>query len=175
MVSDSSAAAGEAPFAARSERFTATSFQPTLAAGSELRKCTCSAIVSWVTTIRPSTATSSSNPRASGEVAIRRSRSITSRSRMPTPPASRRGEQEPSADARFLCDGIEQAVDETAFALVVKGVGAADIFGDDGADRHVRTSDQLIGSGAEDGSHRTVEALEGPALGQPGADQRIDL
>ena len=53
IVSDSSAPAGVAPFAARSERFTATSFQPTLAGGSVGRKCTPSAMLSWVTT-RPS-------------------------------------------------------------------------------------------------------------------------
>ena len=44
MVSDSSAAAGVAPLAARSDRFTATSFHPTLAGGSELRKWTPSAM-----------------------------------------------------------------------------------------------------------------------------------
>ena len=53
MVSDSSAPAGVAPLAARSDRLTATSFQPTLAGGSAGRKWTPSAMLSWVMT-RPS-------------------------------------------------------------------------------------------------------------------------
>ena len=159
-VSDSSAPAGVAPFAARSDRFTATSFQPTLAGGSAVRKCTPSAMLSWVTTRPSRTATSSSSPRASGAVAMRRSRSMTlATSRIASRPSR--------AARRFLRDGVEQAVDEAALALVVEGVRDIDIFGDDRADRHVGAGDQLIGAGAKDRAHRPVEPLEASSL-RPG-------
>ena len=53
---------------------------PTEAGGSLPRKCTPSAIMSWVRTRSPITATSSSSPRAAGSVAIRRSCSINASS-----------------------------------------------------------------------------------------------
>ena len=75
----------------------------------------------------------------------------------------------------LLGDGVEQAVDEAALALVVKGLGDVDIFGDDGGDRDVGAGDQLIGAGAQDRAHRPVEPRERPALGEPAGDQRVDL
>ena len=60
----------------------------------------------------------------------------------------------------FLRDRVQQAVHEAALALVVKGVGDVDIFGDDRADRHVGAGEQLIGAGAKDRAHRPVEPLE---------------
>src|SRR5918998_2084142 len=166
IASDSSAAAGSAPLAARSDRLTVTSFHPTLAAGSAGRKCTPSAMLSWVSTSPSNSATSSASPRAAGSVANLRSRSITCASFIAL---TRRGGSRPFGD------GVAQAVDETAFALVVEGVGDIDIFGDYRADRHVGAGEQFIGAGAQDGAHRAVEALEAPALGEPGADRRVDL
>src|SRR5438045_745525 len=72
-------------------------------------------------------------------------------------------------------DGVEQAVDEAAFALVVKGVRDIDIFGDHRAERNVGAGNELIRSGAKDREHRAVEPVEGPTLREPLADQRIDL
>src|SRR3954469_17525402 len=124
-----------------------------------------SAMLSWVITSPSSTATSSSRPRASGAVAMRLKRAITSASRI----SFRAG------GARVLGDRVEQPVDEPAFAFVVKGVGDVDIFGDDRADRHIGPSHQLIGAGAKDRSHRPVEPLQAPALREPSADERVDL
>src|SRR5438067_9358582 len=165
MVSDSSAPAGVAPLAARSERFTVTSFQPTLAGGSCGRKWTPSAIVSWVITNPSSTATSSSRPRASGAVAIRRRRAITSDSRIRL--CSRR--------ASSSCNGVQEPVDEAALALVVKAGGARDIFRNNRRNRNMGPGDQLVGPGAEARAHRPVEPLQGPALGETVADQLVDL
>src|SRR5438270_6635211 len=165
MLSDSKAPAGVAPLAARSERLTVTSFQPTLAGGSSGRKWTPSAMLSWVSTSPSSTATSSSSPRAAGAVAIRRRRSMTSDSRIIL--CSRR--------ASTFGNGVEQSVYETALALVVKSVGDVDIFGDDRTDRHVGARDQLIGAGAQDRAHRPVEPLQSPAFGQAVADQNFDF
>src|SRR3954469_10918521 len=124
-----------------------------------------SAMLSWVITSPSSTATSSSRPRASGAVAMRLRRAITSASRI-------------SFRAGWPCvlgDRVEQPVDEAAFAFVVKGVGDVDIFGDDRTDRDVGPRDQLISAGAKDRAHRPVEPLEAPALREPRADQRVDL
>src|SRR5438270_6181097 len=165
MLSDSKAPAGVAPFAARSERFTVTSFQPTLAGGSWGRKCTPSAMLSWVSTSPSSTATSSSRPRASGPVAIRRRRSMTSASRMGS---SLRG-------SRLFRNGVEESVDEAALALVEEGVGDIDIFGDHRADRDVRAGDQFIDADAKDRAHWPVQPFEAPTLGKPSADQAVDF
>src|SRR5437764_5252539 len=165
MLSESKAPAGVAPFAARSDRFTVTSFHPTLAGGSWGRKCTPSAMLSWVSTSPSSTATSSSRPRAAGAVAMRRRRSMTSASRMGS---SLRG-------SRLFRNRIEQPVYESALALVEEGVGDIDIFGDHRADWDVRARDQFVGAGAQDRAHRTVEPFEAPALGKASADQAVDL
>src|SRR5687767_11831865 len=163
IVSDRTAAAGVAPLPARSDRFTATSFQPTLPAGSPGRKCTPSAMLSWVITSPSNSAASSASPRAAGSVANRRSRSIAS--------ASFIASQSPGGGGpRFLGDGVEQAVDEAALALVVKGVGDVDIFRDHRADRHVVAGDQLVRAGAEDRAHRPVEPFDAPARRKPGRD-----
>src|SRR3954454_14767807 len=137
IVSARSAPAGVAPLAARSDRFTATSFQPTLAGGSSGRKWTPSAILSWVSTSPSSNAASSSNPRAAGAVAIFRQRSMICSSRM----------RLDLRRADTLGNRVEQAVDEAALALVVKGVGDVDIFGDDRRQGHVGPGNQLIGAG----------------------------
>src|SRR6185312_13471479 len=162
--SDNSAPAGLAPFAARSERLTATSFHPTLAGGSLERKCTPSAMLSWVITRPSRKATSSRRPRASGAVAIRRSRSMMSRSRIS-------GARRPG----LFGDRVQEAVHKAALALVVEGVGDVDIFGNDRGYRHVWPRDQFVGAGAENRAHRPVEPLESPALRQSAADQPVDL
>src|SRR3954454_5400467 len=140
IVSARRAPAGAAPFAARSDKFTATSFQPTLAGGSPGRKCTPSAMLSWVKTKPSSSAASSSRPRAAGAVAIFRKRSMICSSRIGS---DRRR-------AHTLGYRVEQPVDEAAFALVEKGVGDIDIFRNYRTNRNIRSRDQLIGSSAKD-------------------------
>src|SRR5215212_6523688 len=103
-------------------------------------------MLSWVITSPSKRAASSLSPRAAGSVAIRRSRAMASNSST-------------SARPSFLRNGVEQAIHEAALAPAVDGVGDIAIFGNDGADRHVRPGDHLIGAGAKDRAHRPVEPL----------------
>src|SRR5512145_2449721 len=122
-------------------------------------------MLSCVRTRPSSKATSSSRPRASGAVAIRLKRALTSRSRIS---GTRSG-------PHLLGDGVEQAVDEAALALVVEGVGDVDIFANHARGRDVGARDQLIGAGAKDRAHRAVEPFERPPFGKAVGDQLVDL
>ena len=76
--------AGVAPLAARSRQVDRDQLPAdAMPAGRPGRKCTPSAMLSWVRTSPSSSAASSASPRAAGSVAMRRSRAITSRSFMP--------------------------------------------------------------------------------------------
>ena len=98
-----------------------TSFQPTLAGGSTGRKWTPSAMLSWVIT----------KPVEHGRVVEQPARRrVRSRSCAAARSTSRFVHLARPRGPRCLGDGVEQAVDEAALALVVEGVGDVDIFGD---------------------------------------------
>ena len=137
-----SAAIGSAPLPARSLRLTVTSFQPTEAGGSLGRKCTPSAIMSWVRTRSPITAASSSSPRAAGWVAssaqpLDEGEFAETHCSLIDPSAIAKEASVQRSRPRDLGDGVEQAVDEALLALVVEGVGDVDIFADHAGDGDV--------------------------------------
>jgi hypothetical protein len=98
-------------------------------------------------------------PRAAGWWASARRESMNAASPLNAPP----------------CHRVEHAVGELGVALVEERVGDVEVFADRGAGRHVGAGEQLVSAGAQDLQQRLVEPFEPPALGEPLAEQRVDL
>src|SRR6516225_6115670 len=175
---DSKKPTGDAPLAARSDRFIRSTLRAMLPGGSLGRKCTPAMTPSAVKTTSQSaggvsTAASSPRSNAPGAVAsgrkyrpIRRSSPEISCAE----PSSSEGISCPSlsagelAGAELVRELIEHGIDHPGLFLVDKSAGHVDIFRGYHACRHVAPVGKFIGAGPQHRAKHGFDPFERPAI-----------